>query len=231
MRKYLNERIKRAHIELKEILHTYPEERKRLKYRLQDSLRDDREKTYNIYRRKYDKKYYGVFPEMFYYYFGTKENHIDIETLITNKLKTKKQIRILDFGAGDGLFLQDLKLIFKDRIETHALTLGDFKELQYKKRQGVIDKVIRRSAESFLPEQEYDLIISYYGGALYSSSSIITLKKIMYSLAPKGIALIYPYIVKHLQSQKELEEISKDNCFTIKSFENGIMIYRKDIKK
>jgi cyclopropane fatty-acyl-phospholipid synthase-like methyltransferase len=107
-------------------------------------------------------------------------------------LEKKQKLRVLDVGAGWGQALDELKEEFGDRVETHALVLKATPELLgTQKQRGRIDQIHQVAIETFLPKQEYDLIVSFFGGMVYSAHPDIAIQKIAHSLSVGGVAYLH----------------------------------------
>jgi SAM-dependent methyltransferase len=106
----------------------------------------------------------------------------------------KKEINVLDDGAGKGYFLSELKekwnslkekkLVSAD-LKTTAVSLTktfDVKNIDFKKIGDVLN---------FIPKRKYDLIISVYGGFHYTQAILKkeVLLKYLYSLNKGGVAI------------------------------------------
>jgi len=122
---------------------------------------------------------------------GEKLKDIDIPELVKEQLANKKPVRILDAGAGDGNVLAELKKMFGDKVETHAMSLGTSYELMKKLENGQVDKVHNIAIDAWLPKQEYDFIVSYMGGIMYSHHPFIATLKLAHSLSLGGVALVH----------------------------------------
>ncbi len=122
-----------------------------------------------------------------------KQDIISTLSALERKYK-KKEINVLDDGAGKGYFLSELKekwnslkekkLVSAD-LKTTAVSLTktfDVKNIDFKKIGDVLN---------FIPKRKYDLIISVYGGFHYTQAILKkeVLLKYLYSLNKGGVAI------------------------------------------
>ncbi len=119
-----------------------------------------------------------------------------LEKLLERMAKGKKRpLRILDDGAGKGVFLVQIKQMLKRSgvsTETIAITLDAEKELVRAKQRGEVDEIAEGLAHKSLPSKPVDAIFSYFGSFFYGPHSLAkeNLLKYAYSLAPGGIACL-----------------------------------------
>jgi len=191
---FLNAGIRNAHERLKELLKD-PVHREVLKSRIRRFKKEDKSPTsYPQYRGAGAGKRFGHTPLSEYYAFYYKRKGetrpISFLDLVKLELTRKKFVRVLDAGAGYGQALSELKKELGDKVETHALVLNTTSELQRAHQEGRIDKVHQAEISTFLPKQEYDIIISFYGGIRYTPQREVALKKLLHSLAVDGVAYI-----------------------------------------
>jgi SAM-dependent methyltransferase len=136
-------------------------------------------------------------PTMFGYDFyevrkpGEKYRDIGIPEVVREQIAKKGFARVLDVGAGFGNALADLKRLFGKQISAEAMSLGTSEQLREKANSGRVDNIHNISIDAWLPKHEYDLIVSYMGGVMYSHHPVIAILKIAYSLSVGGVALIH----------------------------------------
>ncbi|MDD4983341.1 MAG: class I SAM-dependent methyltransferase [Candidatus ainarchaeum sp.] len=107
----------------------------------------------------------------------------------------KKKLKVLDEGAGFGLFLLDLKeMLEKEGIDTDttAVVLKKHSLLDTYHKDGKVDHVYVGRSEFFLPDRNYDVIFSLYGGIHYTLSEFKKQILVKYASALNrgGVALI-----------------------------------------
>ncbi|NCP71980.1 hypothetical protein GW835_01125 [archaeon] len=168
----------------------------RLKFSLNKLKKSDRSGRY-ILDRKY-KDYNLIFKQILNNTVSLKSlvfrrDIISTLKMIEQKYK-KKEINVLDDGAGRGYFLSQLKekwnTLKKEKkvsadLKTTAVSLTksfSTKNIDFKKIGNVIN---------FIPERKYDLIISVYGGFHYTQTPLKkeVLLKYLYSLNNGGVAI------------------------------------------
>lgn len=119
--------------------------------------------------------------------------HVDFSKLIQKKLKNKNRLMILDVCSGEGIFLRDLKNIFKNKIETHSIDLKRTKEK--------IDKQHIGSIENYVFKQKFDIITSTFG-LQYTQNFPLVFEKICNSLNANGTAIIQVTGNQHILVKK-----------------------------
>lgn len=106
----------------------------------------------------------------------------------------KKEINVLDDGAGKGYFLADLKEKWNS-LKERKLVSADLKTTAVSLTRSVVAKNIDLkkigNVLNFIPERKYDLILSVYGGFHYTQTPLKkeVLLKYLYSLNKGGIAI------------------------------------------
>lgn len=162
-----------------------PGKRKLGDYYLDDSIRS--KKTRNILAnrfikiRNFDKKnIYATNRHLVAYcdYF-----RIDFVELIIEKLKHKNRFRVLDIGAGKGLFALELSQLFK-RVDSHTLSLSHSSELSNSRVKQHIG-----SFENFVPKNKFDLIVSIFG-IHYTQNKPLAIEKVCNHLTLGGSAYL-----------------------------------------
>ncbi|MBI5553968.1 MAG: class I SAM-dependent methyltransferase [Candidatus Diapherotrites archaeon] len=137
---------------------------------------------------------------------------------------------MLDVGAGKGNVLARLKQLFGNRIQTHALVLKAVPELKEKKRIGQVDQITQGSIEAFLPKQEYDLILSYWGGIMYSYEPGVAIQKMAHALAKNGIGIVTPtgtaFKKRDTEFREAINALRTNHAFSVTEEENYIQIQR-----
>ncbi|MDO8627674.1 MAG: class I SAM-dependent methyltransferase [Candidatus Diapherotrites archaeon] len=124
---------------------------------------------------------------------GLGKNLIDILSRIPRQ--KKQPLKILEDGPGEGIFLTELKeqLGIKGIIsQTTALAMHHMIELQQLKILGELDKIIKKSTEEFIPEEQYHAIFSVYGGISYTLQELRKdiILKFAHSLVKGGVLMI-----------------------------------------
>ncbi|MCX6772261.1 MAG: hypothetical protein NTV88_00625 [Candidatus Micrarchaeota archaeon] len=112
---------------------------------------------------------------------------IDILVQIS-KSRTGRPLRIMDDGAGSGIFLKEIKRMLADRgieSETTATSLTWFPEL----RDSNIDSIFIGNSETYAPPKTQDVIVSVLGAAYYQGPQLLKerLLKYAYCLEKGGI--------------------------------------------
>ncbi|MDD4983699.1 MAG: class I SAM-dependent methyltransferase [Candidatus ainarchaeum sp.] len=191
---FLNNGIQRAHERLKEIL-LDPEQREILKSRISHFRKVDRRETgYPQWRGAGEGKRYGHRPiedyYAFYYRRRGETRSLTFLDIVGSEIGKKGRVRVLDVGAGYGQALAELKREFGDKVETHALVLSTTHALKQAHQEGRVDKIYQAEISTFLPKQEYDVIVSFFGGTRYTTQRETALKKILHSLSVDGVAYI-----------------------------------------
>ncbi len=106
----------------------------------------------------------------------------------------KKEINVLDDGAGKGTFLSELKEKWNS-LKERKLVSADLKTTAVSLTRSVVAKNIDfkkiGNVLNFMPERKYDLILSVYGGFHYTQTSLQreVLLKYLYSLNKGGLAI------------------------------------------
>lgn len=111
---------------------------------------------------------------------------------INKRFKGKKQISILDEGAGLARFLKEIKDLFLKKgkkIETTAITLtpGVLKE-----NTPHLNYLHKKESQQFMPNKKYDVILSLFGGFHYNIKELDrnTVLKFAHSLSENGVMFI-----------------------------------------
>ena len=201
---FLNPHVEKLHLAYLERLKD-PETREEIRNKLKKTIEKDRHADKNggetaTYSRR--RTTYSI-----------SDYQVDIHRHIRELLDTRDKVHILDLGAGDGNYLAVLKHFFGNRIHTTAMGLTTTPQLEHKVRTGAIDRAIQRSLEGFVPDKEYDLIISYWGGLHYVTSGLEFQygEMLAHSLSKGGKLIIYPYHgelrnIKDLRFRVEVEK-------------------------
>jgi|GEM_PF-1800092 len=223
---YLNKGVKSAHNRLKSVLGRAGE-REKARFDINSSVADDRGNGYRMDREL--KKYRFFTSDYTLHQEEDKKNHEKIRSEIRELFRKKKNIEVLDIGAGKGRLLAEIKGSFPKNARTTAISMSPPEELKARKKLGLVDEVIRVSAESWLPKRHYDLITSYYGGIYYSPHPEIAISKAINALNRNGVALIGPNETKksphtHIDKLYLFEQIRKSGRFEVTVLANGIRI-------
>jgi hypothetical protein len=109
--------------------------------------------------------------------------------------KPRQIMRLLEDGAGEGVFLGELKQRLSAigiSTETTALSLASNEKLSEKKKSGKIDNIRIGNAEFFIPAKPFDAIFSLYGSINYADPGIQKehLLKFAHSLKRNGLMLV-----------------------------------------
>ncbi len=125
-----------------------------------------------------------------------KNNSIHgIEDIASSIPRGKNSVlRVLDDGAGDGRFLEELKQkMLSKNIPTNtvALSLTKNPKLLEQKRQKTVDEVFVGLAEKWVPEKPFDLIVSFFGSINYAIPGLQKdhLLKFAHSLKKGGVMI------------------------------------------
>jgi len=108
---------------------------------------------------------------------------------LTKKAGSKKQLSVLDDGAGLGVFLRDIKTKLREQkidVKTDAVVLQRSPHLVE------MDNIYEGPSEFFLTNKKYDAIFSYYGSMHYTERWAIKNQLIKFTnlLNRGGVALI-----------------------------------------
>ena len=121
------------------------------------------------------------------------ENKEILQVMVEYSIKNKKKVmKVLDDGAGRGVFLSDLKEMWETfrkmdtknpKLETTAIVLNK-KDLKRAK----IDKVYVGDVSKYVPKEKFDFIFSVFGGFAHSTPHLQReiLLKHLYSLEKGG---------------------------------------------
>lgn len=178
-------------------------------------------KTLNtwINNRKF-KKYRTVF-EPGLKLMGIGQNIIDAFARIPRK--NNRKLIVLEDGAGEGNALVNLKkLLTRTGIpsKTIGLSLGANPELIKKKQAGLIDELVIKPGELFVPKKPVDVIISNFGSIEYAWRGLRKdhILKLAYSLRKGGIMLIGINLGVYGKSIKGIETAFVKRGFNAKFF-------------
>jgi len=214
-RPYLNQKIRESHERLKEILKN-PEQRAILKSKIRTYKKEDSaEHSYPQYRGAGEGRRFGHRPIAEYYAFYQRNGAIQAHTLLEivgKEIEKKGFVRVLDAGAGYGQALSELKSRFGAKVETHALVLKATGPLLQAAQEGRVDKIHKVEISAFLPKQEYDIIISFFGATRYTPQREVALKKLLHSLAVGGVAYIqYDLLDEDTEITPILKKFKEEN--------------------
>jgi 2-polyprenyl-3-methyl-5-hydroxy-6-metoxy-1,4-benzoquinol methylase len=111
---------------------------------------------------------------------------------IYKRFKTKREISILDEGAGFTRFLKEIKELFEKKgktIETSAISLTPGIK---KENTSHLNYLYKQKVQTFVPKKEYDVIISVFGGIHYNIKELDknTVLKLAHSLSKNGVMFI-----------------------------------------
>ena len=119
-----------------------------------------------------------------------------IEEAITNIPRGRNSpLKILDNGAGKGVFLSMLKeKLNLAGIDSHvtAVSLHDVEHLKSLKKTSFIDEVVEVPSEFYIPKQKFHAIFDLFGGLTYTISEFRkdTLIKLALSLEKGGLMMV-----------------------------------------
>ena len=231
---FLNKGIKRAHERLRELL-TDPAKRELLKAKISSFRKEDRkEHGYPQQRGAGEGKKYGHSPIRDYYAFYYRRQgetkSLSFLDIVRQEIEKKGKVRILDVGAGYGQALSELKKEFGDKVETHALVLSATRALKQAHQEKMVDKIHQVEVSTWLPKQEYNVIVSFFGATRYTSQREIALEKLFHSLAVDGVAYIqfdlYAEDVEIAHVLKKFAEANPNFEVDLKSFYEAARIRR-----
>jgi hypothetical protein len=104
-------------------------------------------------------------------------------------------LRVLDDGAGQGVFLEELSRKMKRfGIEVHstAVSMHNTEELNERVQRGVLREVVRQRGEFYIPTKKYHAIFSHIGTLNYTINALKkdTLLKYANSLQKGGLLFV-----------------------------------------
>ena len=149
------------------------------------------------------ENYSKVFGPFLADFLGKNKGHVinsrgELEHILASyfilKMK-RKNIEVLEDGAGSGIFLTELKrlLSYSDiKIKSTALNLENNKNIEIARKNRLINEVEIGNATKFIPKKEIDLFVSLYGSIYYMFDPAAKdhFLKFAHSLKPGGLMLV-----------------------------------------
>ena len=126
-------------------------------------------------------------------FFGKKTTIRNVFLMLSNG--GKKEITILEDGAGDGKFLSTAKQnLTREGIKcrTIALSLHKNQKLKEAEKRGLIDKAVKGMAEFYLPKKPVSMVVALFGSTAYTLQSLRKdhVLKFALSLEKGGIMMV-----------------------------------------